>query len=225
MEHEAAAVLAAQGIRIASRIEERNPVAVGLLGDGKAGRGVDFADQAHHLVALDQLLRLGDRGLRIDAVLGNQLDLPAEYAAGRIGFLNRERSGLESVFPQLSEKPGARCDVAQFDGVGLRAHYGREAELRGDRSGAQGRALLEYFATGVGAVVLAVFHLRSPLVGGWRLACGQCERVCDESVFWYVGKLYAGAGKLEPSAITGDRCGIGNMRSTRSTSAILPAWC
>ena len=95
-------------------------------------------------------------------------DFVAEYAAGRIGFLNRERSGLESIFPQLPEKPGARCNVAQFDGVGLRAHYGREAKLRGDGSGAQGRALLEYFAAGVGVVVLAVFHF--PFSFGWRLA-------------------------------------------------------
>jgi hypothetical protein len=57
--------------------------------------------------------------------------------------------------------------VTQLDGVGLRAHYGREAELRGDDSGAQGRALLEYFAAGIGAVVLAVFHF--PFSFGWRL--------------------------------------------------------
>ncbi len=167
MEHKVAAVLAAQVIRIASGIEERNFVAVGLLGDGQAGGGVDLADQAHHLVALDQLLRLGHRGLGIDAVLGDQLELPAEHAAGGIGFLNRKRSGLESIFPQLPEKSGARREVTQFDGVGLRTHYGGEAELRGDRCGAQGRALLEYFAAGIG-VVLAVFHF--PFSFGWRLA-------------------------------------------------------
>jgi hypothetical protein len=58
--------------------------------------------------------------------------------------------------------------MRELDGVGLGAHDRREAELRRDGGGAQGCAFLEYFAAGVRALVLAVFHFPSPLVGGWH---------------------------------------------------------
>ena len=90
----------------------------------------DLADQRHDLVTLDQLLRLGDRGLRVDAVLGDHLELAAEDAARAVDLLDRERAAAEPVLAELPQEAGARSDVAELDRVRLPAHDGGKAKRR-----------------------------------------------------------------------------------------------
>jgi hypothetical protein len=121
VKHVAFAVGAAQCIGIAAGIEERDLVALRLLADSESRRRTDLPDKADHLIALDQLVRLGHGGGGIDAVFGDHLDPAPEYAARRIGFFDRQHGALVAVFAHLAEKAGARRDVSDTDRVGLRA--------------------------------------------------------------------------------------------------------
>ena len=91
---------------------------------------------ADDLVALDQLLRLGDRGLRIHAVLRDHLDLASEHSASGVDLLDGERRAAEPVLADLREEPGTRRDMAELDRVGLSAHERGKTE-RDDCGGAE----------------------------------------------------------------------------------------
>ena len=128
VEHVAVARLAAQLVRIAAGVEEQDPVALRDLRDREARCRADLADDRDHLVALDQALRLGRCGLRIDAVFGDQVDLAAVDAAARIDFFNRQVHAHHGVLAERAEKTGQRCQMAEAYRVGLAADDGRKSD-------------------------------------------------------------------------------------------------
>ena len=91
------------------------------LGDREARGGRDLADDHRDLVALDQALGLGRGGLRIDRILHHELDLAAHDAARGVDLLGRELDAHHGVFAERPEEAGARRQMADPDGVGLRA--------------------------------------------------------------------------------------------------------
>ena len=72
--------------------------------------------------------RLGRRRLRIDAVLGDQLDLATDDPARRVDFLDGERDAHHRILAERTEKAGARRQMAQPHRVGLAAHDCREPD-------------------------------------------------------------------------------------------------
>ena len=87
------------------------------------------------LVALDQPLGLGRRGLRIDAVFGDQLDLATRDAARRVDLLHREVDAHHRVFAERPEKAGARRQVTDAHRVGLAADDRGETQAAERRGG------------------------------------------------------------------------------------------
>src|SRR4029434_7850148 len=98
MEHVTVAGLAAKLVRVTARVEEQRAVALRNLGDRESGSRADLADDARDLVALDQSLRLGRRRLRVDAVLGDQLDLAPHDATRSVDLLDSKRDAHHRVF-------------------------------------------------------------------------------------------------------------------------------
>ena len=104
----------------------------------------DLTDDNGHLVALEQALGLGRGRLRIDAILGNELDLAAHDAAGRIDLVDRERDTHHRVLAQWTEKAGARRQVPEADRLGLAADDGGKPERSERGCGARS---LQYLTT------------------------------------------------------------------------------
>ncbi len=121
MEHVAVARLAAQLVGIAAGVEEQRAVALRDLRDRKPRRRADLADDRNHLVALDQPRGLRRCGLRVDAVLGDQLDLAAHHATGGVDFLDGKLDPHHRVLAERSQESGERRQVTDADRVRLAA--------------------------------------------------------------------------------------------------------
>ncbi|MET3867576.1 hypothetical protein ABIC20_004885 [Methylobacterium radiotolerans] len=120
---------------LAPGVDEQDLLPLGDLADRQRGGRVDLADEAGHAVALDHALGLGRGGLRIDAVLREQLDLPARDAAGGVDLLHRELGRLHGELPERAEEARARRQMADPDHLRLslrerRAREGRREERR-----------------------------------------------------------------------------------------------
>jgi hypothetical protein len=77
------------------------------------------------------------RGLRIDRVLQQQLDLAAVHAARRIDLVGGELNAHHGVIAERPEEAGARREMPDLDRIGLRARNRRHADP-GEQCGAGG---------------------------------------------------------------------------------------
>ena len=141
VEHVAVAVGAAQLVGVAAGVDVDDLRPVGDLGDREPRGGADLADQAGRLVTLDQLLRLLGGGRRVDAVLGDQLDLTAEHAARLVGLVHGQLvAPMIAYSPIWPRKPVSGVRWPILIGIALRPHDRREAEpARRDEAGGAGR--------------------------------------------------------------------------------------
>src|SRR5690606_5981563 len=71
--------------------------------------------------------------LRINRVLLQELNFPAEHAAFAVDFLYGEICCLDGELPERSEKAGAWGQVADLNDIGLRFRDGREPQNTGSR--------------------------------------------------------------------------------------------
>jgi hypothetical protein len=76
------------------------------------------------LITLDHALGLGGGGLRVDAVLGEKLDLAAGDPAGGVDLLDGQLRGLDGELAERPEEAGARRQVADADDVRLPLRQG-----------------------------------------------------------------------------------------------------
>ena len=81
---------------------------------------------------------LGELGVELHARLGvvvDQLDLPAQQSARGIGFLDRERQGVDHRLAVDVEPAGKIVQAADLDGVGCESGHGQSARAGQSRRG------------------------------------------------------------------------------------------